>query len=266
MARRSGIYAGGIAALLMVTGVGMGSASGAQHADALVEVFGVQEDWNKKDVTIAVGESVTWRWTNTDLVHNVLSASPNWTIDTPAATTENVTRQFTTDGTYLFRCEFHVNMTGRIVVGTGVDPTATPTASPTATPTATPTASATASPTATPVTPAATPVPTAVVPTPTPVSPAGDTTKPTLKSVKYAAVKRGVKVSFRLSESASVKVAVKRGSKTLKTVTKRLSAGARSVTATGAKVTRGKVSVEIRATDAAGNASALARRSVSIRR
>ena len=87
-----------------------------------------------------------------------------------------------------------------------------------------------------------------------------------MSSVKTTAITHGVKVRFKLSERAAVKVTVKRGSKTLKSVTSTQAAGSRTVTAKGSKVTRGKVGVEIRATDAAGNASVTTRRSVAIKR
>ncbi len=93
-----------------------------------------------------------------------------------------------------------------------------------------------------------------------------DTVKPKLTSVSTKPVTHGVQVRFKLSESASVKITVKRGSKTLTRVTKKLVAGKRTVTVKSSKIKRGKVSVEIRATDAAGNTSSPARRFASIRR
>ena len=77
---------------------------------------------------------------------------------------------------------------------------------------------------------------------------------------------KGVKVRFKLSERATIKVAVKRGSKTLTSSrAATLAPGTRSVTVKSSKITRGKVTVEIRATDAAGNAST-ARSSASVKR
>jgi hypothetical protein len=158
-------------------------------------------------------------------------------------------------------------MNGTVTVTGTATATPTTTATTTATPTRTPSATPTVTATATPITPAATPTPfsTPVV-GPPPAPEPEDTVKPKLSSITTKALSKGVQVRFKLSESAKVKITVKRGSKTLTTVTKNFAAGTRSVSAKGSKITRGKVTVEIRATDAAGNASSLTRRSVSIRR
>lgn len=281
MGRSSGVFAGGVAALMLVAGVGAGSAGGSEPAPAIVGVADNEVSWDEPNVTIDAGESVTWKWTNSTQQHNVGSPPPQFAIWTETAYTVEYTRRFDTPGVYPFVCFQHGGMNGTVTVrGTGTPtttptatatatrtPTATPTATPTRTATPTPTPSATASPTATPITAAATPYPTAVVPPSTPPSTTPrDVKRPAVTSVKLTAITRGVKARFKLSERAKVKVTVKRGSKALKSVTTTQAAGTRTVTVKGSKVTRGRVTVEIRATDAAGNASSLTRRSASIRR
>lgn len=280
MARSSGVFAGGVAALMLIAGVGAGSAGGSVQAPATVGVAQDEVSWDEPNVTIDAGETVTWKWTNTTQQHNVGTLAPTFEIWTDTAYTVEYTRRYDTPGVYPFVCFQHGGMTGTVTVrGTGSPtttatatatatrtPTATPTRTPTptATRTATPTATATpVIPAATPAAPVATPYPTAVVP---PSTTSRDVKRPTVTSVKLTAVTRGVKARFKLSERAKVKVTVKRGSKTLKSVTSTQAAGTRAVTVKGSNVTRGRVTVEIRATDAAGNASSLTRRSASIRR
>ncbi|WP_170179511.1 plastocyanin/azurin family copper-binding protein [Solirubrobacter pauli] len=264
--------------------MGAGSAGGSEQAPAIVGVAQDEVSWDEPNVTIDAGESVTWKWTNTTQQHNVGSPPPQFAIWTETAYTVEYTRRYDTPGVYPFVCFQHGGMNGTVTVrGTGTPtttptatatatrtPTATPTGTPTATPTrtATPTATATpGTPAATPAAPVATPYPTAVVPPSAPPSTTPrDVKRPTVSSVKLTAVTRGVKARFKLSERATVKVTVKRGSKTLKSVTSTQAAGTRTVTVKGSKVTRGRVTVELRATDAAGNASSLTRRSASIRR
>jgi len=272
VARRSGVFAGGVAALLMVAGVGAGTAGGAgTAAEAMIFAGNGADNFAPNPVHIKPGDSVRFVFDNPTMPHNVKSTSPNWSVDTDQVPDHpDLVQTFIAEGEYTFLCEVHAGtMYGTIIVSNmspTVTPTQSPTQSPTASPTASPTVSATASPTATPVTPAATAVPTAVVPTPAPSSTPSDTKRPTVSSVKLTAVTHGVKARFKLSERSTVKVTVKRGSKTLKSVTSTQAAGTRTVTAKGSKVTRGKVTVEIRATDAAGNTSAQTKRSVSIRR
>ena len=67
------------------------------------------------DVTIKVGETVTWRFDGTTLAHNVTSTSTNWTSarrrDSPGAYT------FATPGTYAFVCKVHADtMVGTVTV------------------------------------------------------------------------------------------------------------------------------------------------------
>jgi hypothetical protein len=83
-----------------------------------------------------------------------------------------------------------------------------------------------------------------------------DTTAPALTRAKAKRGKKSVKVSFRLSEAARVKATVKRGRKTVKTIrTKLLDAGSHSVTYKPKRLSSGKYSVSLVATDGAGNAS-----------
>ena len=268
--RRSGVFAGGIIAVaLMVAGIGVGSAGGAQPEVATIQVGDDENSWQPSEVAVQRGETVRWTWTNTSVPHNVVSAGGAWTYDSVYANSGDHSYTFPADGTYMFRCELHTDMIGKVIVGTGIPTaTATPTPTPTATPTPTPTATATPdTPVPTPNPPAATPTGTAApAATATPIPLTRDTVKPAIRSVRTTTMSKGVKVRFKLSERATIKVVVKRGSKTLTSSRPTtLAPGTRTVTVKSSKITRGKVTVEIRATDAAGNAST-ARSSASVKR
>ena len=72
-------------------------------------------------------------------------------------------------------------------------------------------------------------------------------------------------MSFRLSEPATVTVTVKKrgSSKVLKSKRLQASAGTRSVTLRSKQLKRGRYTVEIRARDAYGNRSSLAKKTLS---
>ena len=125
-----------------------------------------------------------------------------------------------------------------------VDPTVTP--SPTSTPTPSPQPSG----------PPSTPPPSAGT----------DTVKPTVKSVKAKVLKRAVRVQFRLSESATVTVKIKRrGSrKVLKSASVQARAGTRTVTLRK-RLVEGRYTIEIQARDAYGNRSSLAAKRLTLR-
>jgi len=78
------------------------------------------------------------------------------------------------------------------------------------------------------------------------------------------AIKGGTKVSFSLSESASVTLRVKRGSRTVGTIRLAERAGSRSVTLR--RLAKGRYSVEIEARDARGNKAAVQRKTVRVKR
>lgn len=65
-----------------------------------------------RSVTIHVGESVTWRFEDSSIPHNV--AGTGW--HSPDRSSGTYSRTFTTPGTYAYRCTIHPFMTGQVVV------------------------------------------------------------------------------------------------------------------------------------------------------
>ena len=206
------------------------------------------------DVAIETGDSVTWSFAGSGVAHNAAAdndvpADSAWkTYSTPFSTTASYTREFTKPGTYLYLCQAHAGMEGTITV-TG-DPIETETPTPSVTTTATPSTQ--------PSDPGTN--------TPPPTGGTADAVKPTLRSIGATGKRRAVKVSFRLSENATVTIRVKRGSRVVKTVTKQLAAGKRSVSVRSSKLRKGRYKIEVRARDASGNVSTLASKSLRIRK
>ncbi|MGE5595788.1 MAG: cupredoxin family copper-binding protein, partial [Hyphomicrobiales bacterium] len=108
------------------------------------------------DITIGVGDSVTW--TNNGVAPHTATADDNSWDSGTIHTGETFTRTFDSAGTFTYHCSIHPNMVGTITVQEAPS-TSTSTSTVTATATASPT-TATATPTtatATPTTATATP-------------------------------------------------------------------------------------------------------------
>lgn len=212
-----------------------------------------------QEITISKGDTVVWDFTGSTTVHNVVSendvaADPEWKdFSTPIAMTGQFRRQFNEVGEYEYLCDLHrvQGMVGKVTV---VDaPVATPTRTPRPIETATPVPTF-----------SATPVPTVSRDTPAPTGASrADTVAPAITNLKLKAQTRGAKVSFKLSESASVTLRLKRGKTTLKTVRGSFRAGTGSVTLR--RLARGSYSVEIEARDARGNKAAVQRKTVKVK-
>src|SRR6478672_4968487 len=119
---------------LALLGAGMLSAFAVVHFPAWASDQSIaavtNTAWNPNTASIGVGDTVTWSNT-TGFSHNVCvrrsnvssgcdeyrsgDASSSW----PA---EGYAHQFTSDGTFTFRCQVHASMTGTITVGTGENP------------------------------------------------------------------------------------------------------------------------------------------------
>jgi plastocyanin len=89
--------------------------------------------------------------------------------------------------------------------------------------------------------------------------PAGDTTAPVIRSLKV----KGRRVSFSLSEAARVRVTLKRSGGTAKSSTRDASQGSNSFRLK--RLRKGRYSLKLAATDAAGNRSAAATRRFRVR-
>jgi plastocyanin len=264
--QKGALAAGAVVAIAAgVAGVGV---AGAEEQDTTIGVVN-NAAWDKTDVTVQTGESVTWSFAGAQ-GHNVASSNEvaedsNWApFVEPGefqAAPEGATYsyRFTKPGDYRFICEFHeVGMAGTIHVNG--DPIETPTPDPTQT--ATPTPTPTPTPTVSPV-----PQPGGGNTTPPPGS-GTDSVKPRVSSVKLKALRRGAQIRFKLSENATVTIVLrKRGArKILKAVHRQVRAGMRTVTVRSSRLKKGRYTVEVRARDAFGNRSTLARKSLTLRR
>lgn len=259
----------------MLTYAGVAGAAADQTITAVGDA--TEGQWDKghdTPVTIQTGESVTWAFQGGG--HNVESKAgdpgdgaakderwdsyaypPGMFQVAPQGSSDTYT--FYKSGTYNFICVFHGNMTGSVVVEGEDKPIPEPTPTPTPTPTATPTATPTPTPTPPPVDDhTQTPPPT----------PAADTVKPTLSGLKLKGAKRAAKVTFKLSENATVTVKVrKRGAKkVLRTMRLQARAGTRTVVVRSAKLRRGRYTVTLTARDAMGNTSVVSNAKLRIRK
>lgn len=253
------------AALIGVGGVIAGvsvAAASERAADVTVNALS-SNAWDKPAVSVQTGDTVTWNLNSGNfLPHNVEATGgpaedANWAgfNTTPKAEgTEEFT--FTQPGTYTYLCRVHFEaMRGTVTVtGAPVTPTATRTPTPSATPSATRTP-----------TPAPPMADNRVTPPPTRAA-SGDTTAPVISGYGLKAVTRGARVSFALSEPASVTIRVKRGKTVKRTVRLAARAGKRTVTVRGASLVRARYVVEIEARDARGNRAAVQRKNVRVTR
>ena len=98
--RRRIALAGALATVAALAGApaAFGQAPVIQGVDDLTG--GNQNRWTPDAVTINAGDTVTWRFTGTQLAHNVKSTTPNWTLDTPASSSDqrDVTFKFDDGG------------------------------------------------------------------------------------------------------------------------------------------------------------------------
>jgi plastocyanin len=252
MAKARGRSRTGVCAAIAATVVfgTAGIASAAQDETITADDSTV---FTPSEVTIDVGESVTWTFANPTNPHNVVakpdSPTPWSTGDGfPVANHPNVGPiTFDGAGTYTFQCQAHGGMEGRVIVGDGGDPPPPPPPPP----------------------PPASPPPPGDTHPITPAPSGGtDTVKPTVRKLRAKALRHAVRVRFRLSEPATVTVRIKRrGSrKVLKSARVQAAAGTRTVTLRSKRLKKGRYVVEIQARDALGNRSKLATKRLALRR
>jgi hypothetical protein len=84
--------------------------------------------------------------------------------------------------------------------------------------------------------------------------------------VSAKALRRAVRVKFRLSEPATVTVRVKRGRRVVKSKRVQAGAGTHTVTVRSKKLKKGRYTIEVLARDASGNRSKLATKRLTLRR
>ena len=87
--------------------------------------------YDRVSVTINVGETVCWKWTDSDMPHNVAEIADigsnerlaGGVYSGEAAATVDFSHTFTEDTTFYYACEPHITMgmKGEVIVGTGID-------------------------------------------------------------------------------------------------------------------------------------------------
>jgi plastocyanin len=270
---RSGFAQGGViaAVVTVVAAAGVGVAGADQRADTTV--YGKDPGGpcfstaapptdcvpsETADVSIDTGETVTWTWNDDDgaQVHNAaadnsVAADPNWANFTSDIAPEGTAEYtFNQPGDYEFVCQAHPEQMHGVLHVTG-DPIETPTSTPTSTATATPTTQPGTGGGGTT--------------TPSP-QPSIDSVKPTVKRLKLKALRHGARVTFRLSEPATVTIRIKRGKKTVITKRVQAAAGKRMVTVRSRKLRKGRYAIQVLARDAVGNRSVVAKKTLRLKR
>jgi plastocyanin len=245
------------AAVAMIAFAGAFGVAGATYRDDQTIAADDNVIFTPDAVQIDVGDTVTWTFDNPNVAHNVAAKSDSptpWTTgdeDHYATNHADVVHTFDAVGTYTFQCQVHPGMDGTVVVGDGGDPSPTPSPSPSPSPSPTPSPS---------------PQPGTTHPTTPAPTPGVDTVKPAVKRVKLKALRRAVRVKFRLSEPATVTVRVKRGKKVIKSKRVQAGAGTHSLTVRSKKLKKGRFTIQIFARDASGNRSKLATKRLSVKK
>jgi plastocyanin len=200
--------------------------------------------WSPAAVTVTAGDTVTWVFPDSNVSHNVVANSPNWSLTNPFGPHHApVSFTFAAQGTYAFVCEVHRStMHGTVTV---TDASGNPPPPPPPPPLSEqPFQNDQPSPTVLEIT---------------------DDSRPALSRVRASRIARGARVRFRVSEPGSVTVRVKRGRRTVKSRTIRLArAGARTINLRGLRP--GSYRIEVLARDLADNRSRIKRARVTVGR
>jgi plastocyanin len=209
------------------------AASPAIAADITVRATEINAipGWDQTSVAAQVGDTVTWTFEGMQQAHNVESGGGDWSLTSRVALpTPPVSYTFEAAGNFRFVCQVHPDtMWGTVSVG------------------------------AVPPPPVVLPLSqqpfvnndTAVLPVETGVS--FDKSKPRLSSLSARRVSKGAaRVRLRVSEESDVRLSFRRGGRAIKSRTVSGS-GRRSVVVRGLKA--GRYTIQVRATDIAGNRS-----------
>jgi plastocyanin len=206
---------------------------GAAFADVRFQAVDNLNVWTPDSQTVKVGETVTWSFAGTTLMHNVKADTGPWATPFESAYAiagPDATYTFTAPGVYTFFCFLHQStMKGTVTVtdATGAPPPPPP------------------------------PPPLSEQPWVNDVSAPGtlevrDTVAPKLDKVSVKRARKAAKVRLRLSEPAKVTIRLTRG-KSVKRRTVELAKGVSTVKVSGLRA--GTYTVRVSATDLAGNAA-----------
>ncbi|WP_307714058.1 cupredoxin domain-containing protein [Streptomyces sp. V4I23] len=121
----------------LAVGLSAPAASAATHS---VSIRNLQ--YNPATISVDVGDAVTW--SNDDSVFHSVTGGPLNSPDMEPGQKYSFT--FSSAGTFNYRCKFHPDMTGSVVVGGSSSPSPTPSPTGSATPSPTPTSTATTPP------------------------------------------------------------------------------------------------------------------------
>ena len=230
---RGRIAVAGVFAALAAAPPAVAAPADVRAVDSAVED---QNRWEPADVSVNIGEAVTWRF-DTVGAHNVKSTTPNWTMSTSnlhSGATASFT--FTAEGIYRFRCDLHSNMFGSVTVGNPPPPPPPPLSEQEF-------ANDQPAPTVFEVT---------------------DEQRPRLTRVRAAGLDGAARVRFRLDEPGRVTVRLKRGSRTVRQQALTLRRAGRGIV-TLRDLAAGTYRVEVRARDLARNRARLKRAQVTVR-
>jgi plastocyanin len=229
-------------------GLALGGLAAVAGAASAAEVVVQGQDtlaWDKPVVDVAIGDTVRWTFAGTAQVHNVKSNSPNWDArSTLALPAPDYSKTFDTAGEYAFVCEVHPQMTGTVRVAAVNAPPPPPIVVPLS------------------QQPLANDVPAAPAPE---TNVTVDKTAPGLTAVKAKAVRRGARITFRVSEDAGVGVTVSRGGKRLKTYAVDALTGPKAQYFTVRGLKAGKYVIRVAAADIAGNTSKVRKVTVTVK-
>jgi plastocyanin len=223
-------------------------APGAHAANAEVVVGQSGDRFSPSSVTINVGDTVTWRWADSD--HNVVIDDAREGFDAGYRRSgETYARTFSNAGTYEFYCDPHRDdgMRGTLVVQPSSSPPPPPPPPPSGGTTGTAPAGGTA---------------------PTGTAAAVDRAAPVLSLLRARVVRRVARLRLRLDERSAVRVTLRRAGARRAARTRRFTgtAGVNALRLSVRGLRRGRYRVRVVATDAAGNRSPARTRTIVIRR
>ncbi|HTN25440.1 MAG TPA: plastocyanin/azurin family copper-binding protein [Solirubrobacteraceae bacterium] len=214
----------------LLTAAGLSAVLAAPAAAAPATVTVANKQFGPSAVTIAAGETVTWKFNESG--HDV--AGSGWSGNTSFAT-GTFTRTFPTAGTFSYVCEAHSSMRGTVTVTGAGAPAPAPSPAPKA------------------------PAP----PTGVPLPVAADVVAPSLAGAR-ATLPRGrtrARLSVRVSEDAWIGIVPRRvgAGKAMAPILRHATKGANRFSLKLAGLHAGRYRLQVRAVDAAGNWSPVRR-------
>jgi plastocyanin len=106
-----------VGALLAAALAGCGADGGQAPEDRPVtgasEVSMKNLQFRPKVIKIPVGTKVTWRFDDGSVPHNVIGAG----FKSPTTAKGTFEHTFDSAGTFKYKCDLHINMTGEVIVG-----------------------------------------------------------------------------------------------------------------------------------------------------